>query len=174
MRTAGTAIAGAALMAATLAASPMLAAPAGAATAATATSARHGHEHFYVSSRVAGAKRDFARASGVLDARGYAKPGALHHGHGTIWLVLRHGSIRLTLAVTSSSATVPSQRTCAFAEVYRGTYAVRGGARGYARASGAGTFYTRISGRLARSRGRCTTRFRSYWRYTSTSGSLRW
>ena len=173
MRTAGTAIAGA-LLAATMTVSPMLAAPAGAVTVSAATSARHGHEHFYVSARAASAKRDYARATGVLDARGYAKSSALHHGHGTIWMLYRHGSIRLTLAVTSSSATVPSARTCAFSEVFRGSYAVRGGARGYARASGTGTFYTRISGRLVKSRGRCTTRFKSFWRYTSTSGSLGW
>jgi hypothetical protein len=173
MRTAGIAIAGA-LVAVTMTVSPMLAAPAGAVTASAATPARHGHEHFYVSARAASAKRDYARATGVLDARGYAKPGALRHGHGTIWMVYRRGSIRLTLAVTSSSATVPSARTCAFSEVFRGSYAVRGGARGYARASGTGTFYTRISGRLVKSRGRCTTRFKSFWRYTSTAGSLGW
>jgi hypothetical protein len=175
MRAAGAAIAGAVLAAGMLAASPMLAGPASAVTATTTvSSARQGHERLYISGRPATARKDYLRASGVLKARGYALPGALTGGRGTIWLVFRRGSIRLAIAVRSSSATVPNPQTCAFTEVYRGTYAVRGGHRSYARASGSGTFYTRISGRLAMSGGSCTARLAWSRKYTWTSGSLAW
>lgn len=175
MRTAGAAIAGAALVAVMLAADPMLAAPARAVTATTAvSSARHGHERLYISSRSATARKDYLSASGVLKARGYALPGALTGGRGSTWLVFRRGSIRLAIGVWSSSASVPNPQTCAFTEVYRGRYTVRGGHRAYARASGSGTFYTKISGRLAKSGGSCTARLAWSRKYTWTSGSLAW
>lgn len=175
MRTAGAAIAGAALVAVMLAANPMLAGPASAVTATTtASSGRHGHERLFISAHPATARKDYLSASGVLKARGYALPGALTGGRGTIWLVFRRGSIRLAIRVWSSSATVPNPRTCAFTEVYRGEYTVRGGHRAYARASGSGTFYTRISGRLTRSRGSCTARLAWSRKDTWTSGSLAW
>jgi hypothetical protein len=175
MRTAGAFVAGAALVAVMLAADPMLAGPASAVTATTtASSARHGHERLYISGRPATARKDYLSASGVLKARGYALPGVLTGGRGTIWLVLRHGSIRLAIGVTSSSASVPNPQTCAFTEVYRGRYTVRGGRRAYAGASGSGTFYTRISGRLAKSGGSCTARLAWSRKHTWTSGSLAW
>jgi hypothetical protein len=175
MRTAGAAIAGAALVAVMLAADPMLAGSAGAVTSTTTASpARHGRERLFISSRSASARKDQLSASGVLKARGYALPGALRGGRGTIWLVFRPGSIRLAIGVWSSSATVPSPQTCAFTEVYRGEYTVRGGHRAYAQASGSGTFYTRISGRLAKSGGSCSARLAWSRRYTWTSGSLAW
>jgi hypothetical protein len=171
MRTGGAVIAGAALVAVLLAANPMLAGPAGAVTVTTtASSARHGHERLYISGRPATARKDYLSASGVLKARGYALPGA----RGTVWLVFRRGSIRLAIAVRSSSATVPNPQTCTFTEVYRGTFTVRGGHRAYARASGSGTFYTRISGRLAMSDGSCSARLAWSRKYTWTSGSLAW
>jgi hypothetical protein len=175
MRTAGAAIAGTALAAVMFAASPLLAGPAGAVTGTTAaSSARHGHERLYIGSRSATATRDYLSASGVLRARGYALPGALTGGRGSTWLVFQRGSIRLVIEVTSSSATVPNPQTCAFAEVYRGRYTAHGGHRAYVHASGSGTFYTRISGRLAKSGGSCTARLASSRKRTWTSGSLAW
>ncbi len=175
MRTAGAAIAGAALAAVMLAASPMLAGPASAVTGTTtASSARSGHERLYISGRPATARKDYLSASGVLTARGYALPGPLTGGHGTTWLVFRRGSIRLAIEVSSSSATVPNPQTCAFTEIYRGRYTVRGGRRAYAGASGSGTFYTKISGRLAKSGGSCTAQLAWSRKYTWASGSLAW
>jgi hypothetical protein len=141
----------------------LLATPASAATAA----AHHGSEQFRISTHTVGARKDYLRAIGVLDARGEALPSAIVSGQSTVRLELRKGSIVLRLTVVASSATVPNPTTCGFFRISRGWGRYKG-------AAGSGRFRTRIRARLAKSRGVCTGKLAAYSKYQVASGSLSW
>jgi hypothetical protein len=154
-----------------------VAAAAPAATAATGpalAAAKSGHEQFHLTSKVATARRQQAQATGVLTAHGHAVLGTETGDRQTIWLVFSHGSVRLVTKVTSKSASVPNPTTCKFTEVYRGDYRIRGGNRRYARAAGTGTYSTKISGKLKRQDGSCTSTLSWFWQSTKTTGTMSW
>jgi hypothetical protein len=148
----------------------LLATPASAATAA----AHHGSEQFRISTHTVGARKDYLRAIGVLDARGEALPSAIVSGQSTVRLELRKGSIVLRLTVVASSATVPNPTTCGFTEASSGTFRISRGWGRYKGAAGSGRFRTRIRARLAKSRGVCTGKLAAYSKYQVASGSLSW
>jgi hypothetical protein len=132
-----------------------------------------GHEQFRLTTHSATARRQQLRATGVLDARGYALAGRVIAGRARNWLVVPHGAIRLITMVTGTRVTPPTG-TCRFTETYTGIYRIRGGARRYASAGGYGTYVTKIVGRLARKHGHCTSTIAYFSQSTVTSGSLRW
>jgi hypothetical protein len=153
----------------------LLAGPAGCVAAAAATAApRHGGERFDLTSRSSDSRRDHLRATGVLNARGYAIPSPLVSGRGSIKLQFLHGSVRLSIEVRSSAATPPNLGSCTFSEIYQGVYQVRGGERRYSGATGSGRFKTEISGRLVRSAGRCVSKLAWFRKHTLMWGSLAW
>jgi hypothetical protein len=144
--------------------------PASAATAA----AHHGYEQFRISTHTIGARRDYVRGIGVLNARGSAVPSAVVSGHGTVRLEFRTGSIVLRLTVVSTSVSVPNPATCTFTETNRGTFRVSRGSGSYRGATGSGRLHTRIRGRLAKSGGVCTATLAAYGKYQTASGLLSW
>jgi hypothetical protein len=153
----------------------LLAGPAASVAAAAATAApRHGTERFDLTSRSSAARRDHLRATGVLNARGYAIPSPLVSGRGAIKLQFLHGSVRLTIEVRSGVASPPNLGNCTFSETYTGVYQVRGGERRYAGATGSGRFKTEITGRLVRSAGRCLSKLAWFRKRTLMWGSLAW
>ncbi len=91
-----------------------------------------------------------------------------------IWLVFGRGSVRLVIRLSSRSASPPNLTTCKFTESARGKYWIRGGKRRYAHAAGTGTYVTRITGRLKRKNGSCTSTLRSYRQSTTTTGTMSW
>ncbi len=133
----------------------------------------HGHEQFRLTTHSATARKQQLRATGVLDARGHGYAGRVIAGRARNWLVVPHGAIRLVTVVSSITVTPPTA-TCRFAESYTGTYQIRGGARRYASAGGFGAYVTKITGRLVRKKGRCTSAIAYFSQSTVTSGSLRW
>jgi len=146
-------------------ASPALASPARAASS---------RERFTLISHQATAQRPQVRASGVLTASGHALVRPVVAGKTTTWLTFSRGSLRLVMVVHSQSASVPDPSTCKFTETIRGSYTIRGGARAYRKATGAGGYKTRIVGRLAMlADGSCGTQLASFWQGTYTWGTLR-
>jgi hypothetical protein len=141
---------------------------------ASAATARHGSEQFRISTRKVYARKDRLRATGVLDAAGYAVPSAIVSGHGTVRLELPKGSIVLRLTVVTSSVTVPNPATCAFTEANSGTYQISKASGRYRGASGSGDFSTKIKARLARSHGTCTAKLAAYSKTQVASGPLSW
>ena len=133
----------------------------------------HGHELLRLTTHSATARKQQLRATGVLDARGHAYAGRVIAGRARNWLVVPHGAIRLVTVVSSIKVTPPTG-TCRFAETYTGTYQIRGGARRYASARGFGAYVTKITGRLVRKKGECTSAIAYFSQSTVTSGSLRW
>jgi hypothetical protein len=148
-------------------------AAAGASVASTAA-AKHGHEGFHLTSKVAGATRQHVQASGVLNARGYAVLGRKTRGGRVIWLFFGRGAVRIVTQLTSRSASPPNLTTCKFTESARGDYSIRGGRHRYAHAAGSGTYVTRIAGRLKRKNGLCTSALSSYSQSTKMTGSMSW
>lgn len=153
-----------------------MAAPVAAERAGVASTAasRHGHEQFHLTSKVATATRQHVLATGVLDARGHTVLGRKIGNRRVIWLIFGRGSVRLVIRLKSRSASAPNLTTCKFTESARGVYWIRGGKRRYAHAAGAGTYVTRISGRLKRANGRCTSTLSSYLQSTRTTGTMSW
>ena len=143
------------------------------ADAPSAAAELHGHEQFRLTTHLAISRKQQLRATGVLDARGHAYAGRVIAGRARNWLVVPHGAIRLITVVSSIKVTPPTV-TCRFAETYRGAYQIRGGARRYASARGFGGYVTKITGRLVRKKGRCTSTIAYFSQSTVTSGSLRW
>jgi hypothetical protein len=123
---------------------------------------------------VATATRQHVRATGVLDARGHSVLGRKIGNRRVIWLIFGRGSVRLVIRLKSRSASPPNLTTCSFTESARGDYWIRGGKRRYAHAAGTGTYVTRISGRLKRKNGRCTSTLSSYLQSTRTTGTMSW
>ena len=154
-------------------AAPVAAAAERASVASTAASG-HGHERFHLTSRVATATRQHVRATGVLAARGHTVLGRKIDNRRVIWLIFGRGSVRLVIRLKSRSAAPPNLTTCRFTESARGHYWIRGGKRRYAHAAGTGTYITRISGKLKRKNGRCTSTLSSYLQSTRTTGTMSW
>jgi hypothetical protein len=143
------------------------------ASAPRAAAELHGHEQFRLTTHSAAARKQQLRADGVLDTRGHAFAGRVIAGRARNWLTVPHGAIRLITVVSTSTVTPPTP-TCRFGETYTGTYQIRGGARRYASARGSGAYVTKITGRLVRKKGRCTSTIAYFSQSTVTSGSLRW
>jgi hypothetical protein len=148
----------------------LFAAPASAATAA----AHHGYEQFRISTHTVGARTDYLRAVGIIDARAHAVASAIVSGHGTVWLELPKGSIVLRLTLVKNSVTAPNLTSCAFTEASSGTFRISRGSRAYRGATGSGQFYTRIRARLIKSGGVCTAKLAAYGKYQVARGSLSW
>jgi hypothetical protein len=161
---------GSALSAAALFATVLFATPA----SATAAAAHHGNEQFRISTHTVGARTDYLRAIGVIDARAHAVASAIVSGHSTVRLEFPKGSIVLRLTVGKSSVTVPNLTTCVFAETSSGTFRITTASRAYKGATGSGRFYTRIRARLAKSAGACTAKLAAYGKYQVAWGSLSW
>jgi hypothetical protein len=141
---------------------------------ATPAAAHHGGEQFRISTHTVGARTDYLRAIGVIDARAHAVASAIVSGHATVRLELPKGSIVLRLTVDKSSVTGPSLSTCAFAETSSGTFRIYSASRAYKGATGSGRFYTRIRARLKKSAGVCTAKLAAYGKYQVAWGSLSW
>ena len=156
----------------------VLALACGAAVAASAaphaTAARHGHEQFVLTSRVAAARKQGLVATGVLTARGHGVLGTMTSGLRTVWLVFSHGSVRMVTTVTREWESVPNPATCKFTEVDHGVYRLRGGNRRYAAAAGSGSFVIKTVGLLKRAHGSCSSQLKWFWQATRTSGSMSW
>jgi len=143
--------------------------------ASAAVAAGHkGFEVFKMWAHTVGATTDTLRATGAVVAEGHAVPSAIVSGHGTVRLELPKGSIKLSLDVLTSAATVPNPTTCDFSETNSGTYKVTSGSGRYAGASGSGNFHTRITASLVMSGGVCTAKLATYRKYQAAWGQLRW
>jgi hypothetical protein len=149
--------------------------PSGSAAAAAAPSrpaaVARVQERFTLTANVATARKERVRGRGVLSAIGTAYPGQRPH---RTWLVFKRGSVRMVTAQDSASVSVPNPATCKFTEVFRGTYQLRGGSHRYARATGSGSYETKLWGQLTRKKGSCTATLASVRQTTWTSGSMRW
>jgi hypothetical protein len=155
-----------------LAAGPAAAATGPAGTAASPAAALAVQQRLAITSDKAAPAKANVRATGVLKAAGFAYPRQVSGSRATAWLIFKRGSLRLVTTRTSSSVSVPNPATCKFTEVVHGTYAIRGGARKYAGATGSGSYLTKIYGRLIRKHGSCTGDLASVWQGTWTWGTL--
>jgi len=141
---------------------------------ASAAAAHHGFEQYRITTNTVNARKDQLRATGALDARGYAVPSAIVSGQGTVQLEFPKGSIVLQLTVVKSAVTVPNPTTCEFAEGNSGTFLISKGSGSYTGASGSGHFNTKIKAQLAISDGVCTAKLAAYSKIQVVSGSLTW
>jgi hypothetical protein len=171
----------AALLAAALSVAALPLLTAGSAAAATIPAAAAGPaaatgvaEHIAITTRDADSDKAQVKATGVFKAKGTAHTGALSGGKATDWLIFKYGSVRLVTYQTSSWASVPNPSSCKFTEVFHGTYAIHGGTRHYASATGSGHYLAKIWGRLKKEKGSCTDTLASFYEGTWAWGSMHW
>ena len=141
------------------------------------TTARRAQEQFILIGHQADGSHQQVQATGKLTASGHARVTAATPKHSVTRLVFPRGTVRLVTYPNPkrTSESVPNPSTCRFTEVVHGTYAVRGGARRYQHATGAGGYVTRIVGYLqVQSGGGCGSQLAKFWQRTRTWGSLRW
>jgi hypothetical protein len=130
-------------------------------------------EHFHLTSADASSGRQHVRATGPLTGRGYALTGDFASGHAVSRVVFRRGALRLVTKARHRSVSVPNASTCKFTEVFKGDYVIRGGTGRYRHATGSGTYVSRISGKLKKTRGgECGNQLASFWQSTTTQGTF--
>jgi hypothetical protein len=132
-------------------------------------------EHFRIISTVASSRRQSVLATGGFIAGGYLAPGRLNPStlRATGRMVFPNGSFLMYRHVTKQWLPLPTA-SCMIRETIHGTFVLGRGAGIYRGISGSGSYVTRITGVIRRSRsGKCGGPMSAYQLITYASASVR-
>jgi hypothetical protein len=113
-----------------------------------------GAEHFRIISVAATSRRQSVLATGAFTAGGYQVPGKVTSLRATDKMVFPNGTFLVTRRITKQVLPLPTS-SCQIAETIHGTLSISGGTGSYRGIRGGGAFLLKISGVIARSRGKC-------------------